>query len=131
MSGQVNRWRKHTLNIKRTDIDTLAQTKVGLHCAPCVVNLVQRSLTCSFVQIPFIYNFSPSVVPKPIDWSDIITISGYWFLDNPDLKWEPSPELLAFIKNAKDDGVPIVYIGCVSFFLLFAIFAIKGAARLS
>lgn len=64
-----------------------------------------------FYQIPFIYNFSPSVVPKPIDWSDIITVSGYWFLDNPDLKWEPSQELLAFIKSAKDDGVPIVYIG--------------------
>lgn len=28
MSGQVNRWRKKMLGIKRTDIDTLAQTKV-------------------------------------------------------------------------------------------------------
>lgn len=65
------------------------------------------------MQIPFIYNFSSSVVPKPIDWSDLITISGYWFLDNPDLKWEPSPELLTFIKSAKEDNVPIVYIGWV------------------
>lgn len=90
MSGQVNRWRKKMLGIKRTDIDTLAQTK-----------------------IPFIYNFSSSVVPKPIDWSDLITISGYWFLDNPDLNWAPSPELLAWIKKAKEDDVPIVYIGYV------------------
>jgi len=88
MAGQVNKWRKKVLNIKRTSLETLAQTK-----------------------IPFIYNFSPSVVPKPIDWSDIITVSGYWFLDNPDLNWTPSPELLAFIKSAKDDQVPIVYIG--------------------
>ena len=62
-------------------------------------------------QIPFIYNFSPAVVPKPLDWSDLITVSGYWFLDNPDLKWTPSPDLLEFIAKAKQDGAPLVYIG--------------------
>jgi len=88
MAGQVNRWRKRVLQIPKTDLEALAQTK-----------------------IPFIYNFSPSVVPKPLDWSDLITVSGYWFLDHPDLKWTPSPELLEFIAKAKQDGAPIVYIG--------------------
>lgn len=62
-------------------------------------------------KIPFIYNFSPSVVPKPLDWADLITVSGYWFLDNPDLKWTPPEGLTDFIAKAKHDDVPIVYIG--------------------
>lgn len=52
-AGQVNRWRRNTLKIGNTDMDHLAQSK-----------------------IPFIYNFSPSVVPRPLDWGDAITISG-------------------------------------------------------
>lgn len=34
MSGQVNRWRKKTLNIKRTSLETLAQTKVCYNLHP-------------------------------------------------------------------------------------------------
>ncbi len=52
-SGQINRWRRKTLHLGNTDMDHLAQSK-----------------------ITFIYNFSPSVVPKPIDWGDAIIISG-------------------------------------------------------
>lgn len=62
-------------------------------------------------KVPFVYNFSPSVVPPPLDWHEWIHItgssasfissslpsccallkrslhsllSGYWFLDDPD-----------------------------------------------
>jgi sterol 3beta-glucosyltransferase len=52
-SGQVNKWRKNTLGIPSTDLHKLQLKK-----------------------IPFLYNFSPSVVPKPLDWSDDITICG-------------------------------------------------------
>ncbi|KAI9465441.1 hypothetical protein BJY52DRAFT_581956 [Lactarius psammicola] len=52
-SSQINRWRKHTLGISSTDMGHLAQSK-----------------------IPFIYNFSQSVVPKPLDWGDATAISG-------------------------------------------------------
>ncbi|TDL23150.1 UDP-Glycosyltransferase/glycogen phosphorylase [Rickenella mellea] len=87
-SGQVNRWRRHTLKLGNTDMGHLAQSK-----------------------IPFIYNFSTAVVPKPMDWGDSIVISGYWFLDNPELKWTPPTTLLDWIAKARADGKAIVYIG--------------------
>ncbi|KAI0051096.1 glycosyltransferase family 1 protein [Auriscalpium vulgare] len=87
-SGQVNRWRKHTMHIGPTDMGHLAQSK-----------------------IPFIYNFSQAVVPKPLDWGDATTISGYWFLDNPDLGWTPPESLIAWMDKARKDQKPIVYIG--------------------
>ena len=34
-----------------------------------------------------------------------------WFLDNPDLDWTPSKELLEWMAKARSDGKPIVYIG--------------------
>ncbi|KAI0317501.1 hypothetical protein OF83DRAFT_1058536 [Amylostereum chailletii] len=87
-SGQINRWRKNTLHIEATDMGHLAQSK-----------------------IPFIYNFSPAVVPKPLDWGDATTISGYWFLDNPDLDWSPPASLIEFMEKARTDGKALVYIG--------------------
>ncbi|KAK0221931.1 glycosyltransferase family 1 protein [Armillaria fumosa] len=87
-SRQINKWRRHTLKLGNTDMGHLAQSK-----------------------IPFIYNFSTAVVPKPLDWSDTICVSGYWFLDNPDLNWEPPADLLTWMDKARADGKPIVYIG--------------------
>ncbi|RDB18077.1 Sterol 3-beta-glucosyltransferase [Hypsizygus marmoreus] len=87
-SGQINKWRRRTLKINNTDMGHLAQSKI---------------IT--------IYNFSPAVVPKPLDWGDTTIISGYWFLDNPDHNWIPPPDLLKWMKKARDDGKPIVYIG--------------------
>ncbi|CAE6534369.1 unnamed protein product [Rhizoctonia solani] len=87
-SGQINRWRRKHLGLPNTDMAHLAQNK-----------------------IPFIYNFSPAVVPKPLDWKDPITISGYWFLDDADLNWEPSQELTDFMNRAREDNKPLVYIG--------------------
>jgi sterol 3beta-glucosyltransferase len=34
-----------------------------------------------------------------------------WFLDNPDLDWEPPQSLLEFMRTARADGRPLVYIG--------------------
>jgi len=62
-------------------------------------------------KITFIYNFSPAVVPKPLDWADTTIVSGYWFLDNPDLNWTAPPSLIEWMAKAKKDGKPIVYIG--------------------
>jgi len=87
-SRQINRWRKDHLGLDNTDVRALAQTKV-----------------------PFLYNFSPSVVPKPLDWDDSIILTGYWFLNDADPDWKPVPALSAFLDKARADKKPIVYIG--------------------
>jgi len=87
-STQINRWRQDHLHIGPTVMSHLVQSK-----------------------IPIMYNFSPSVVPKPLDWNDTSTATGYWFLDNPDLGWSPPTSLLKFIAQAREDKKPIVYIG--------------------
>jgi sterol 3beta-glucosyltransferase len=85
--GQINSWRVKTLGIRPTNLDKLQQNKV-----------------------PFLYNFSPSVVPPPLDFSDWVKVTGYWFL-NEGSDYQPPEDLAAFIKKARDDGMKIVYIG--------------------
>uniref|UniRef100_V5GF98 Sterol 3-beta-glucosyltransferase n=1 Tax=Kalmanozyma brasiliensis (strain GHG001) TaxID=1365824 RepID=V5GF98_KALBG len=91
-SFQINRWRKNLLGLKPTNFDKLEQHKV-----------------------PFIYNFSPSLVPRPLDWFEWIHVTGFWFLDNPDnsssKKWEPPADLVAFIRRARERKRKLVYIG--------------------
>ena len=87
MSGQINKWRKISLNLPPTNMETLSQS-----------------------QVPFLYNFSSAVVPKPLDWHDNITITGYWNLENSDSEWTPPKELDDFMAKAKADKKPLVYI---------------------
>lgn len=87
IAGQVNRWRNNELGLKATTLDKIQQNKV-----------------------PFLYNYSPSVVPPPLDYPDWIRITGYWFL-NEGLDWTPPTELSEFIQRARADGKKIVYIG--------------------
>ncbi|KAK6910724.1 hypothetical protein I203_104756 [Kwoniella mangroviensis CBS 8507] len=89
-AGQINRWRKKYLNLKSTDMAALSVTKV-----------------------PFLYNFSSAVVPKPLDWHDDIVITGYWNLEDSDTDWSPSPDLDAFLNKAKEDGKALVYISII------------------
>jgi UDP:flavonoid glycosyltransferase YjiC (YdhE family) len=49
-------------------------------------------------QMPYLYGFSPSVVPRPDDWPDWHHISGYWFLDR-DPSWSPPEPLQRFIES--------------------------------
>ncbi|TVY57926.1 Sterol 3-beta-glucosyltransferase [Lachnellula cervina] len=87
IAGQVNAWRKKELNLQPTSLEKLQPNKV-----------------------PFLYNFSPSVVIPPLDYSDWIRVTGYWFLDEGG-NFEPPKELTDFIKKARDDGKKLVYIG--------------------
>ncbi|KAI0320434.1 glycosyltransferase family 1 protein [Amylostereum chailletii] len=90
-SGQINRWRRNTLGLSGTSLDKMEPHK-----------------------IPFLYNFSPTVVPAPLDWPEWIRITGYWFLDDADVsgtKWAPPPELVNFIGDARKANKKIVYIG--------------------
>ncbi len=87
VAGQVNRWRKRELGLQATSLEKMQPNKV-----------------------PFLYNFSPSVVIPPLDYSDWIRVTGYWFLDEG-TNWKAPQELLDFIKKARDDGKKLVYVG--------------------
>lgn len=87
IAGQVNRWRKKELGLRSTGLDKMQPNK-----------------------IPFLYNFSPFVVVPPLDYSDWIRVTGYWFLDES-YDWTPPKELTDFIRKARKDAKKIVYIG--------------------
>ncbi len=53
-----------------------------------------------------LYGFSPSVVPRPPDWDDLIKVTGYWFLDPP-TQWKPPADVVDFLQA----GPPPVYVG--------------------
>ncbi|ORY54999.1 hypothetical protein BCR35DRAFT_319588 [Leucosporidium creatinivorum] len=72
-SGQVNRWRRKTLGIRSTNLEVMQQHK-----------------------IPFLYNFSPVVVPPPLDWRENI---------------HPPADLLAFLDKAKAASQKVVFVG--------------------
>lgn len=86
-ANQVNSWRKKKLGLKKTDFAQMQQNKV-----------------------PFLYNFSPHYVIPPLDYSDWIRITGYWFLDEGK-DYVPPADLANFIKKARDDGKKLVYVG--------------------
>lgn len=88
ISSQINKWRKNSLGLKKTNLDEMNQTKV-----------------------PFMYNVSPSVMVPPVDFSDWIHVTGYWFLDEGNNDFEPPNELVKFIEKARTDKKKIVYIG--------------------
>jgi sterol 3beta-glucosyltransferase len=60
----------------------------------------------SDVNLPFLYGYSPCVVPKPSDWPEWLYVTGYWFLDSPP-EWQPPSALVDFLA----EGPPPVYIG--------------------
>jgi hypothetical protein len=45
---------------------------------------------------PFIYGYSPSVVPRPPDWREGIEVAGYWWPANP-ASWTPPEDLERFL----------------------------------
>lgn len=87
-AGQINRWRKTELGLQSTNLERMGVNKV-----------------------PFLYAFSPSVVVPPLDYSDWIRVTGYWFLDEGGEEFQPEKALTDFIKKARDDGKKLVYIG--------------------
>ncbi|CAE7219504.1 hypothetical protein PTNB73_09883 [Pyrenophora teres f. teres] len=58
------------------------------------------------LKVPFTYCWSPALIPKPRDWSNHISIAGFYFL-NLASNYTPDPELAAFLGA----GEPPVYIG--------------------
>lgn len=87
-SGQINKWRNKQLHLPPTNLEKLEMHKV-----------------------PFLYNFSPIIVPPPLDFADWVKITGYWTLDEGGDDFKPPEDLVCFIKQARDDGKKLVYIG--------------------
>jgi len=59
IAGQINRWRRDLLHLGPTSLDKMEPHK-----------------------IPFLYNFSPHVVPPPLDWPEWIRVTGLFTPDS-------------------------------------------------
>jgi len=57
--------------------------------------------------VPVLYAMSPLLMPRPVDWSANIHMTGFWLDDQAALDYEPEPGLQEFL----DAGEPPVYIG--------------------
>ena len=60
--------------------------------------------------ITMLYYFSPTVLPRPVDWNERNQLTGYWYLEDPLgalPDWQPSPELVKFLAT----GQPPIYVG--------------------
>lgn len=55
---------------------------------------------------PFLYGYSPSLLPPPADWDEQQQVTGYWFLTAV-ADWQPPAALCRFL----DSGPPPVYVG--------------------
>lgn len=86
-SKTINRFRRKVLGLPATTLEKLELWRV-----------------------PHIYSFSPTVLPPPKDWPEYMHCTGYWFLDNPNVSWQPKSSLVEFLK-AENDPRPIIYIG--------------------
>jgi len=55
---------------------------------------------------PVLHGYSTSVIPRPADWPDHASVTGFWFLPTR-TDWRPAAELEAFLEA----GDPPVYVG--------------------
>lgn len=56
--------------------------------------------------VPVLYAYSPSLVPRPVDFPPEVHVTGFWFLERLS-DWQPSPGLAAFLAA----GPPPIYVG--------------------
>jgi sterol 3beta-glucosyltransferase len=49
---------------------------------------------------PLLYGYSPSLLPKPIEWPANVHVTGYWFLKE-ESTWQPPVELVRFLKSGE------------------------------
>ncbi|MBZ0291975.1 MAG: glycosyltransferase [Anaerolineae bacterium] len=57
--------------------------------------------------IPYLYGYSPSLLPKPANWPSRAIVTGYWFLEQTGNQWQPPDDLAAFLA----EGSAPVYVG--------------------
>jgi UDP:flavonoid glycosyltransferase YjiC (YdhE family) len=70
------------------------------------INQAWGSVLMDKLDIPWTFCWSPAVLPKPKDWSENRTVSGFYFL-NLATDYTPPPDLQSFL----EEGPQPVYIG--------------------
>ncbi|KAG9242487.1 glycosyltransferase family 1 protein [Calycina marina] len=70
------------------------------------ISLIWAPGMLSRLRIPYTYCWSPALIPKPKDWGQHISISGFYFLSLAS-SFTPEPDLAAYLAA----GPPPVYIG--------------------
>lgn len=56
--------------------------------------------------LPFLYGYSPAVIPRPKRWPKTRAVCGYWFMGGLE-DWQPDNSLQKFM----DAGPPPIYVG--------------------
>ena len=56
--------------------------------------------------VPFLYGYSPAVIPTPPNWPRTRAVCGYWFLEEA-TEWQPAAQLADFMTH----GSPPIYVG--------------------
>jgi len=84
----INQWRREMLDLPPVPVFSHLLSRVNKR------------------KLPFIYGFSPSLLPKPSDWPDWTHVTGSWVLDSQK-DWQAPKDLKEFIEA----GSPPVYIG--------------------
>jgi sterol 3beta-glucosyltransferase len=59
-----------------------------------------------FWETPSLHGYSPTVIPKPPDWSEKHRLTGFWFLETGK-DWQPAADLVHFLEA----GPPPVCVG--------------------
>ncbi|MBV8932504.1 MAG: glycosyltransferase family 1 protein, partial [Kutzneria sp.] len=67
-----------------------------LRLPPATMAAVNRDMAAT--NWPIRYGFSPTVVPRPVDWPDHVEVVGYWW-PQPRGSWQPSPALVDFLSD--------------------------------
>lgn len=70
------------------------------------ISLIWAPGMLSRLRVPYTYCWSPALIPKPKDWGQHISISGFYFLSLAS-SYTPAPDLVEFLAA----GPPPVYIG--------------------
>jgi UDP:flavonoid glycosyltransferase YjiC (YdhE family) len=92
--------------LSRKTINYFRTQTLNLPPLPFLGRRFRTKTPSNLSQIPVLYGFSPSLIPKPVDWPDWLYVTGFWFLDQAQ-DYQPPKELVDFI----NDGPPPVYIG--------------------
>ncbi len=85
----------------RPVLNTIRREILGLRPMPLLGPFPDMFLR----QLPVVHGYSPTLLPKPRDWSEALAVPGFWFLDEDG--YAPPPQLSGFLAS----GPPPVYVG--------------------